>query len=119
MTLEFVPQKKIIIVALAVILVLYIVFQARNVLLGPQINIISPTENETLPGPIIEVEGTAKNVSFLTLNDKQIFVDDSSHFKERLLPAPGLVILKLVGKDRFGRIKETSVNIVVTSNNTP
>ncbi|MFZ3020051.1 MAG: hypothetical protein WA051_00835 [Minisyncoccia bacterium] len=117
MTLEFIPQRKIIIAAFFIILALYVIFQARNLLLGPRLEIISPTENQTLAGPVIEVIGTAKNVSFISLNDHQIFIDDSGHFKESLLPSPGLVILKLVGKDRFGRQNQISESIFVTGKN--
>jgi hypothetical protein len=114
MTLEFVPQRKIIITAFFAILALYVLFQSRNLILGPRLEITSPKVNETLAGPVIEVDGSASNVSFITLNDHQIYVDDSGQFKESLLPSPGLVILRLVGRDRFGRQKEIDENIFVS-----
>lgn len=115
MTLEFIPQRKIIIVAVITILFLYSIFQSRNLILGPQLKILSPTENQRVSGPVVEIIGTASNVSFLSLNNKQIFIDDTGHFKERLLPYPGIVILELKGKDRFGREKSVKENIFVTS----
>lgn len=117
MTLEFIPQRKIIIIAVLAILGLYVIFQARNLILGPRLAIISPKPNETITGPVIEVVGSAENVSFITLNDHQIFIDDTGHFKENLLPSPGLVILRLVGKDRFGRQNSLEENIFVTGKN--
>src|SRR5882724_7772922 len=113
MTLEFLPQRKAIIGLFFAVLALYVIFQARNLLAGPQLTITYPKDNETISGPVIEVGGTAKNISFITLNDKQIYVDDQGKFKESLLPSSGLVILKLIGKDRFGRQKIVSENIVV------
>ncbi len=118
MTLEFIPQRKYIIVAVFVILALYVIFQSRNFILGPRLKIISPAANETVAGPVIEVTGTAENVSFISLNDHPIFVDDTGHFKESLLPSPGLVILRLVGKDRFGRQNQVVENIFVSGKNT-
>ncbi len=114
MTLEFIPQRKMILIAVFVILALYVIFQARSLIIGPRLAFVSPRENDTLAGPVIEVTGTAKNVSFISLNDHQIFIDDSGTFKERLLPSPGLVILRLVGKDRFGRIKTIEEKIFVS-----
>ncbi len=113
MTLDFSPHKNKVIAIVCAILVLYVVFQARNLILGPRIAFIAPLDGETLSGPVIEVRGTATNVSFITLNDKQIFVNDNGEFKERLLPSPGLVILTLKAKDRFGREKIEQAQIVV------
>jgi len=118
MTLEFIPQRKIIMAAFFVLLALYVIFQARNLILGPQLKFLTPKANETVSGPVIEVTGSAQNVSFITLNDHQIFVDDSGKFKENLLPSPGLVILRLVGKDRFGRLAKVEEKIFVAGNNT-
>ncbi len=81
--------------------------------MGPRLAFLSPSDGETLNGPIIEVTGSAKNVSFLTLNDKQIFINDDGEFRERLLPSSGLVILTLKGKDRFGREKKLQEKIIV------
>lgn len=119
MTLDFWPYKKYAISFLALILVFYILFQSRNFLMGPRLAFLSPLDGETLNGPIIEVAGTAKNVSFLSLNDKQIFINDDGEFRERLLPSPGLVILTLKGKDRFGREKKLQEKIIVLGDKTP
>jgi len=114
MTMPFWSQKRVLFTVFLVFLTVYVIFQARNFILGPRLEITSPKNGETVAGPIIEVAGTARNVSFITLNDRQIFVNDEGKFKESLLPSAGLVILKLVGKDRFGREKELRADIIVS-----
>ncbi len=117
MTLEFIPQRKFIIAGLVAIFILYVIFQSRNFLIGPVLKITYPTENQTVAGPVIEVRGQARNVSFITLNNKTIFIDDEGEFKESLLMPEGMVILRLKGKDRFGREKQTTRTIVVKNEN--
>ncbi len=107
--------KKIGLATFLILLSLYVAFQSRNLILGPRLKITSPIQGETLAGPVIKIAGTAKNISFLTLNDRQIYVDDQGQFSETLLPQSGLVILKLVGTDRFGRTREISESIFVTA----
>ncbi len=103
MTIRFWTPKKVFLSAFLIILAIYIPFQARNFILGPRLTIQSPGNGESLTGNTIKVTGTARNVSFITLNDRQIFVNDEGNFSETLLSPVGLAILTLKGKDRFGR----------------
>ena len=82
---------------------------------GPQLNITSPTSGTSTDQTFISIEGFAGNVSFITMNDNQIFIDESGVFKEKLLLAPGYNIIEVKAKDRFGRIISRKVYITRTS----
>lgn len=108
--------RKYSVIAFFVLLGLYSLFQARSIILGPELSIESPKANSSLPAGAITVVGTAKNISFLTLDDRQIYTDPTGHFEEELVMQPGINIIKLGAKDRFGREKVLLVQVLAEPN---
>ena len=93
--------RKTAIIIAVVLIVVYGMFNARNIIIGPEIEIISPNpESETTENLVI-IRGVAKNVTFLSLNNRAIFMDQEGNFKEKLLLSPGFNIIRLYGRDRF------------------
>jgi hypothetical protein len=89
-------------VTLLALIVLYVLFQARFLITGPQI--ILQNEPEVQQNVrIITLEGTAFNITHLWLNDRQIFTDEHGYFKEALVLENGYTIATLRAKDRYGR----------------
>ncbi len=104
---------KAIFIALIVIAIAgYSYFQARNLIKGPQVSITSPSNGTTLGNPMVTVSGTAKNISFITLNNRQIFVDDNGNFKEDVLLSPGYNTWELQAKDKFGRVVTKNIELI-------
>lgn len=89
---------------LAVLLIAsYSIFEARFLIAGPSLTIVSPRSGDTVSSSRIEVTGVAENVSDISLNDRAIFIDGKGNFKEVLLLSYGYNILTLKAHDRFGR----------------
>jgi len=80
----------------------FVVFQARFLIMGPQIRII-----EAPVGPQndrqITISGAAYNISHLWLNDRPIYTDAKGNFKEALVLENGYTIATLRAQDRYGR----------------
>src|SRR4051812_35166149 len=106
-------MKKFSYLAFSLLLVAYILFQARYLILGPRISIDTPTDNESVSVPVLMVEGTAKNTASLTLDDRLIYMDKAGHWQEKLILSPGLNIIKVDAKDRFGRGAEKLLRVVL------
>ncbi|MEK7109548.1 MAG: hypothetical protein AAB919_03940 [Patescibacteria group bacterium] len=103
------------VIALAVLLVLgYGLFEARKLLEGPEITITSPKDGTATSSALVTIEGTARNISFLTINDAPAYTDASGHFVETLSPPAGYTVFTVAAVDRFGRRASKSVafNIV-------
>ena len=104
---------KILIVILLLIGILgYTYFQMQSLVTGPVITILEPLNGATLTSSLVEVTGTAKNISSINLNGRQIFIDESGTFKEKLLLSPGYNIITLRAKDKFGRETEKMLELV-------
>ena len=104
-TARTVLKYALIITALTTLL-LYIAFQARFLIAGPQITLLSePASVQNTP--TVTLTGTASNIAKITLNDRQIFTDQAGYFSEALVLENGYTIATIKAVDRYGR--ETSV----------
>jgi hypothetical protein len=95
-----------------VLLVAYALFQGRYLILGPRVVVESPINNNLIDAGVMIVSGQTKNVSSLTLDDRQIYTDVEGRFEEKLIAHPGINIIKLSLRDRFGREREELVRVV-------
>jgi hypothetical protein len=104
-----------VLIAAGVLFIGYVLFQARFLILGPQVKVLSPQDGAVVYSPVVVMSGTAKNVSWLSLNDRQIFTDEKGVWEEKLLVSEGLSIIELNARDRFGRQTEKTVRIIYTN----
>lgn len=98
---------------LGLIIVGYSLFQAQKLIAGPVIDVYTPIHGATYRSPLIEVSGRARNVAFLSLNDRKIFTDKDGYFKEKLLLSPGYNIIKLNAQDKFKTYRETLIEVIL------
>jgi hypothetical protein len=104
-TTSFRTQIKYVGIAAGIVLVVaFVLFQARFLLIGPQIIL-----TEVPTGPQNErartISGTAHNISHLWLNDRPIYTDVSGKFKEVIVLENGYTTVTLRAEDRYGRTK--------------
>ncbi len=103
--------EKIAIVTLLSIFLVYALFESYKILRGPVINIKSPKPYEEINLPFVAIEGETKNISLITLNDRQIFIDEDGVFREKLLLPEGYTIIELEAFDRFKKKVVKSLSI--------
>ncbi len=89
-------------ITLLVLILLYVLFQARFLITGPQV-ILQNEPAVQQNTRIVTLEGTAVNITHLWLNDRQIFTDEQGTFKEALVLENGYTTATLRAKDRYGR----------------
>ena len=107
------------IVAIAVFLLLlaYAVFQARFLILGPQIELTQlPIIQENR---VITLEGVATNITNINLNGRPIYTDENGYFKETLILENGYTITTLRAYDRYGRQTVTTQSFVYSPKDIP
>ena len=88
-------------------------FEARRLLEGPSITILSPEDGSRSAEPLLTIEGVARNISFLTINDKPALTDEWGHFTKKMTPPPGANVVVVQGVDRFGRRTSNDVRITM------
>jgi hypothetical protein len=87
-------------------------FRAKNLVTGPELTVSSPASGTLLADPLVEIKGTAKNISFLTLNDNKIYTDESGVWSEKILLSYGYNVMTVKAKDRFGRTTSKTLQLM-------
>jgi len=81
---------------------LYIAYQARFLIIGPQITLT--TEVPMLQNSRqITLTGSASNISRLWLNGRPIFTDRNGQFTAAVILENGYTVTTLKAEDRYGR----------------
>lgn len=96
-------------ISVLIIVFVYALFNARQLLSGPHITIKSPENGLSFDTPFIEIIGEAKNTSFINMNGRTIYINENNEFSEKLLLPPGTSIIKIDAQDRFGRSTEETL----------
>jgi hypothetical protein len=95
--------KSALIVCFLLLLVLYILWQARFLIAGPRIT-LTEEPARVHNDRVVTLEGTVANITSLSLNGRQIFTDPTGHFKEALVLENGYTIATIAATDRYGRV---------------
>lgn len=65
---------------------------------------------------LAEINGYAKNATYLTLNGREIFIDRDGKFKEMVSLMPGFSVVTLEAQDKFGKSAEKKFELVHEEN---
>jgi hypothetical protein len=104
-------MRRVVLVGLCVLLLGYGIFEARRLIQGPTITIESPAQGSAISTSALTVVGFARNISFLTINNKPAFTDESGRFTFTFSPPPGYNTVTVEAKDRFGRSARKTVSV--------
>lgn len=104
--------KRFLAITAIMLLVIYGLFNAKHLIVGPSIEIFNPLAYETETDEnVIVVRGRAQNTAFLSLNERQIFVNTEGFFEEKLLLTEGFNIISIKARDRFKKEVEKTAKI--------
>ena len=99
-------------IVLLVLIGTYSYTKSQDFLAGPTLSIEHPQNGVTLSESYVEIRGMAKNITTISMNDQQIFVDENGIFREGLLLAPGYNIITVKASDRFDRVAMETLELV-------
>ncbi len=106
-------MSRVLILTLCLVLLGYGLFEARRIIEGPTITIVSPKNGSATSTALLVITGTAYNISFLTINDKPAYTDQAGNFALTISPPNGYTVVSVAATDRFGRHSRKSVFITV------
>lgn len=101
------------------LIIAYTLFVSSPYLLGPTLDVISPSDESTLSSPLVTITGKTSRVAYLSLNDQPIpLLEDGAFAVERSYPA-GYTVIVLRARDRFGREEVKTIRFLTTYNPPP
>ena len=122
MSKQTITPHTILITLVIVLLIGYAVFNSRFLLKGPEIAIAGLEEDvQAIQSPTrdFSLQGTVLHSSFISLNNRPIFIDQAGHFNEKLLLSYRVSVVELYARDKFGKEIRKKISVVYTGEHTP
>jgi hypothetical protein len=97
---------------LFLLMVVFVFFNSRDLVFGVKIKNVNLTDGMKVSESNIKVTGTAKNAVKLTLNDREISIDQKGNFEETLALFSGYNVVNLKAEDKFGNHDEKNYQVI-------
>ena len=94
------------------IIIIYTFFQSRDLIFGVKIKNVNLIDGLKVTENVIKVTGNAKNAINLSLNGREISIDQQGNFEENLALLTGYNIISIKAKDKFGYGDEKNYKIM-------
>lgn len=108
------PSLKILLgLTLAIIILVYGLYEAHDLIYGPVLVVNSPTDGATSNDPLVSIRGVTKRIAKIFINGQQVFTRDNGSFAEPLLLGYGYNIIEVKVQDQFGRQIVKTVRVVL------
>lgn len=107
-------QKIVLWIILGIVLfgfIVYGLYQFRNVLTGPVVEIHSPISGQSFSDDFIVIEGRAKNITYIEVDGMETTVDKEGYFSVPKTLYPGYNAIKIQASDRFGKEEEVLLEL--------
>lgn len=85
-----------------IFILLYAFFRGRALIFGVNIKNISLENGKTYTESVVNVSGNAKHASKITLNGREIVIDQDGNFHETIALLSGYNIVEIWAQDKFG-----------------
>jgi uncharacterized protein YfaP (DUF2135 family) len=109
--------SRLAVVGFFVVAILYGIYEAQGILLGPSIEISEvPT---TVSDEFIRIQGTATHIASLSMNGAEIPVTETGGFDEPFLLAHGENRITLEARDKYGNVSRKVLAIIYAPTSTP
>lgn len=96
----------------SVVVIGYARFAFRDIIRGPVITITEPVNGESYATSSLRLSGTATRIQDITLNNRQILIDEAGNFDEIIILFPGYNTFTIAGRDKFGRTTSTKLQLI-------
>lgn len=109
------PKKIFKITGIAIFFLLivgYAFFRSHDLIFGVKIKEVNIVDGTKVTDSVIEVIGNAKNATKLTLNGREISIDEKGNFNETIALLAGYNIINIQAQDKFGYTDEKNYKLI-------
>ncbi len=94
------------------LIVVYAFFRSRDLIFGVKIKNVNIVDGSTVAESVLHVSGQAKNAIKLTLNGREITVDEDGNWNETIALLSGYNVINVTAKDKFGYVDEKNYKLM-------
>ena len=102
----FITPARLVILTVGIGLVLFLFFfgiRLTRFLGTPTLTLLDPKDREEFSSPVVPVRGTVEKESRLTVNGREIKIDERGRFDEKIELGSGAHSLEFIVESRFGK----------------
>ena len=99
-------------VLLFLLIVVYAFFRSKDLLFGVQIKNVNITDGAKMTESTVNLTGMAQNAINLTLNAREISIDQQGNFNETIALLSGYNVIDIKAKDKFGNSDEKIYKLI-------
>lgn len=99
-------------IVFGIIILLYAIFRLHDLIFGINIKVTGIEDWMVTSDPKIQIDGTARRASLVTLNDNEIFISKDGDFSIPMILLPGVNMISLYVKDKFGKSDTVEYTVV-------
>ena len=93
------------------LIIVYALIRSQDLISGVKLRNVNITDGEKISESVINLTGNAKNAINLTLNGREISIDQQGNFNETIALLSGYNVINIKAKDKFGYIDEKNYQI--------
>jgi hypothetical protein len=94
------------------LIIVYAFFRSKDLIFGVKISKVNIINGETVQNDVMEITGNAQNAVDLTLDGREISIDQNGNFDENIALLPGYNIITIKAKDKFGNVDEKNYQLM-------
>jgi hypothetical protein len=120
--MKYPPKKIIKIAALSIVfllIIIFVFFNSRALVSGVKIKNVNIKDNMKVSENILKITGTAKNAVKLTLDGREISVNEKGDFEETIVLLSGYNLIDIEAQDKFGNSDEKNYKLIYEAGITP
>lgn len=95
-----------------ILIVAYALFVSRDLIFGVKIKNVNLTDGTAFTESIQKVAGNAKNAVNLTLNGREISINQAGDFNETIGLLSGYNVISIRAQDKFGYVDEKNYKLM-------
>ena len=99
--------------AFFLLIIIYAFFRSHDLIFGVQIRDVNITDGMEATESIQKVTGNAENAILLSLNGREISIDEKGNFNETIALSLGYNVVTIKAKDKFGYVDEENYKIIL------
>lgn len=93
-------------------IIVYALLGSHSLIIGVKIKEVNLENGARVSSAVQEIKGNAKNASTLTLNGREISLDQNGDFSETVVLLSGYNIINITAEDKFGDSDEKNYQII-------
>lgn len=87
-------------------------FESRNLIFGVKIKNVNIKDGQKVEEGLLNVTGNTKNAVKLSLNGRDISIDQAGDWNETIALLPGYNTVSILAKDKFGHTDEKNYKLI-------